>query len=48
MERELDEELRYHLEQQTEQNIRLGMSPEEARYADRKAFGGVENDKGWL
>ena len=24
MERELDEELRYHIEQQTEQNIRLG------------------------
>ncbi len=29
-ERELDEELRYHIEQQTEQNIRLGMNPEEA------------------
>jgi putative ABC transport system permease protein len=42
MERELDEELRYHIEQQTEQNIRLGMNPEEARYAARKAFGGVE------
>jgi hypothetical protein len=26
-ERELDEELRYHIEQQTEQNIRLGMNP---------------------
>jgi len=48
MEREPDEELRYHLEQQAEQNIRLGMSPEEVRYAARKAFGGVENDKGWL
>ena len=24
MEHELDEELRYHIEQQTEQNIRLG------------------------
>ena len=33
MERELDEELRYHIEQQTEQNFRLGMNPEEARYA---------------
>jgi hypothetical protein len=32
-ERELDEELRYHAEQQTEQNIRLGMNPEEARCA---------------
>jgi predicted permease len=44
-ERELDEELRYHIEQQTEQNIRLGMNPEEARYAARKAFGGVEQAK---
>src|SRR5262245_51081715 len=45
MERELDEELRYHIERQTEQNIRLGMNPEEARYAARKAFGGVEHAK---
>jgi putative ABC transport system permease protein len=45
MERELDEELRYHIKQQTEQNIRLGMSPEEARYAAQKAFGGVEQAK---
>src|SRR5499426_4932063 len=45
MERELDEELRYHVEQQTEQNIRLGMNPEEARHAARKAFGGVEQAK---
>jgi len=44
-ERELDEELRCHIERQTEQNIRLGMSPEEARYAARKAFGGVEQAK---
>src|SRR5262245_60270475 len=45
MERELDEELRYHIEQQTEQNIRLGMNPEEARYTARKAVGGVEQAK---
>ncbi|HEY6401040.1 MAG TPA: ABC transporter permease [Blastocatellia bacterium] len=45
MEIELDEELRYHIEQQTEQNIRLGMNPEEARSAARKAFGGVEQSK---
>src|SRR5262245_61205294 len=45
IERELDEELRYHIEQQTEQNIQLGMNPEEARYAARKAFGGVEQAK---
>jgi hypothetical protein len=42
VERELDEELRYHIEQQTEQNIRLGMNPEEARFAARKAFDVVE------
>ena len=45
MERELDEELRYHIEEQTEQNIRLGMNPEEARHNARKAFGGVEQAK---
>ena len=45
MERELDEELRHHVERQTEQNIRLGMNPEEARYAARKTFGGVEQAK---
>jgi putative ABC transport system permease protein len=45
VERELNEELRYHIEQQTEQNIRLGMDPEEARYAARKAFGGLEQAK---
>src|SRR5262245_44145492 len=45
VERDLDEELRYHIERQTEQNTRLGMNPEEARYAARKAFGGVEQAK---
>ena len=45
IESELDEELRYHIEQQTEQNIRLGMNPEEARHAARKSFGGVEQAK---
>src|SRR6516164_1244873 len=44
-ERELDEELRYHIERQTEQNIRIGMNSEDARYAARKAFGGVEQAK---
>src|SRR4030095_11432797 len=45
MERELDEELRNHIERQAEQNVRLGMDPEEARYAAQKAFGGVEQAK---
>jgi predicted permease len=44
-ERELDDELRHHIEQQIEQNIRMGVNPEEARYAARKAFGGVEQAK---
>src|SRR5262245_3613496 len=45
MERELDEELLYHIERQTEQNIRLGMNPEEARRAALNSFGGVEQAK---
>ena len=47
IERELDEELQNHVERQTEQNIRLGMNPEEARYAALKSFGGVEQAKEW-
>jgi putative ABC transport system permease protein len=41
----LDEELRFHLEQQIAQNIAAGMSPEAARYAALRAFGGVEQIK---
>jgi putative ABC transport system permease protein len=44
-ERELDDELSYHIDQQTEQNIRLGMDPQEARRAALKSFGGVEQAK---
>jgi len=44
-EHDLDEELYYHIEQQTDQNIRLGMKPEEARQAALKSFGGVEQTK---
>ncbi|MBO0725001.1 MAG: hypothetical protein J2P52_05340, partial [Blastocatellia bacterium] len=44
-ERELDEELQNHIERQTQQNIRLGMNPEEARHAALKSFGGVEQAK---
>jgi putative ABC transport system permease protein len=39
---ELDEELRYHLEREIEQNVRAGMRPKEARYAALKSFGGLE------
>ncbi|HWH51156.1 MAG TPA: ABC transporter permease [Gemmatimonadaceae bacterium] len=41
VERELDEELEYHIEQQTADNIRRGMSPDDARAAAIRAIGGV-------
>src|SRR5919107_685750 len=44
-EAELDEEIRTHLELETEQNIESGMSPEEARYAALRAFGNVALSK---
>ena len=45
MERELDEELRFHLEKEIEQNLKRGMSTEEARLAALRSFGGVERVK---
>ncbi len=39
---EVDEEVRFHLDQQIEANIRAGMSPAEARRQAAIAFGGVE------
>jgi predicted permease len=42
VEHELDEELQYHLEQQTAENIRLGMTPAAARTAALRRMGGVE------
>ena len=44
-ERELDAELRTHLELLEQASIRRGMSPEDARYAARREFGGVEQTK---
>ena len=41
-ERELNDELAFHIEQEIEQNIRLGMTPDNARRAAHVAFGGVE------
>src|SRR5262245_3135908 len=38
-EREMEEEMRFHLEMQTEQNQEAGMPAEEARYAARRRFG---------
>src|SRR2546430_11081463 len=37
VDQELDEEFQYHLERQIEDNLRRGLAPEEARYADRKS-----------
>ena len=45
MERELDEELQYHLACQFERNLSLGMSPAEARQAALRAMGGIEQHK---
>ena len=42
---ELDTELQAHLEMLIEENIRRGMSPEEARHAASRDFGGVEQAK---
>ena len=44
-ERELDEEIRSHLEMEIEQNIADGMSPEEARLAARRSFGSLALSK---
>src|SRR3954452_20697630 len=45
MEPEMDEEIRFHIDMQTEKNLRLGMSPEEARRAALVRFGGTERIK---
>ena len=41
VENELDRELRFHMDQQTDENIAAGLTPEEARYAALRAFGGA-------
>jgi predicted permease len=45
MEDELQTELQFHLEREIEENIVRGMTPEEARYAAMRSFGGVERVK---
>src|SRR5215475_4796755 len=39
LEREMEEEMRFHLEMQIEQNLASGMAAEEAHYAARRQFG---------
>ena len=54
LEEELDEEVRFHLEMEIQENLRRGMSAEEARNAARRSFGGVDHakeawrDRRWL
>jgi putative ABC transport system permease protein len=45
MEDELQAELQFHLEREIEENIIRGMTPEEARFAALRSFGGVERVK---
>lgn len=45
VERDLDDELQSHIDRQTDLNIRLGMTPDEARLAALRSFGGVEQAK---
>ncbi len=42
---DLDAEFRAHLEMLTEENIRKGMAPQEAHYAARREFGGLEQTR---
>ena len=41
----LDAEIRSHLGLLIDENIRCGMKPEEAHYAARREFGGIEQTK---
>jgi putative ABC transport system permease protein len=45
VEQELNEELLYHLERQIDENLAVGMSAAEARYAALRAMGGIEQHK---
>src|SRR5438552_17458529 len=41
----MDDEMRLHIEMQTQENIEAGMMPEDARYAALRQFGWVESIK---
>ena len=45
VESELDEELRYHIERQIDEDIARGMTPREARAAALRQFGGYQQKK---
>src|SRR3954447_21901512 len=42
LDQELEDELRFHIEKETEANIGRGMTAEEARLAALRSFGGME------
>jgi putative ABC transport system permease protein len=46
MDREIDDEIASHLAEATEEYIRQGLSPEEARRAAQRRFGGVTQTTG--
>jgi len=45
VEKELSDELRFHLEKLIEEKVAKGMMPEEARYSALRELGGVEQIK---
>src|SRR6185503_8684879 len=45
LERELEEEMRFHLEREAAQNVRNGMNPDDAHYSALRSFGPMERSK---
>jgi len=45
LDQDLSEELAFHIQQETEENIAAGMSAEEAHYAALRKLGGVDQVK---
>src|SRR5262249_9161016 len=45
VDRELDDEMQYHMEQLTQENMARGASPEKARYAALRAMDGLTQNK---
>jgi putative ABC transport system permease protein len=45
MEHDLDEELRFHLQMEIDENLRKGMTPQQARFAALRRFGGITRTK---
>ena len=45
LDRDLDDEFEFHLEKETEENVRRGMSRDEAYYAARRRFGALTQTK---